>query len=61
MDRLSSLIASPAEELLSFITAIRGVKFYEGLLDFAANKNLLTELIWEKDYKYDSNAVLVKT
>jgi len=61
MDRLSGLIASPAEELLSFITAVRGVKSYEGLSDLAANKNLLVELIREKDNKYDSNAVLVKT
>jgi len=61
MDRLSGLIASPVEELLSFITAVQGVKFYEGLSDLAANKNLLVELIREKDNKYDSNAVLVKT
>jgi len=39
------LAATPAEELLSFITAVRGIKFYEGLSDLAANKYLLVELI----------------
>ena len=42
------LAATPAEELLSFITAVRGIKFYEGLSDLAANKYRLVELIQEK-------------
>ena len=37
------LAATPAKELLSFITAVRGIKFNEGLSDLAANKYLLVE------------------
>ena len=51
MDSLSGLAAAPAEELLSFITAVRGVKFYPGLSDLATNNNLLVELLQEKDNK----------
>jgi len=61
MDSLSGLAAAPAEELLSFITAVRGVKFYPGLSDLATNNNLLVELLQEKDNKHDPNAVIVKT
>jgi len=60
MDSSSCLAPAPAEELLSFITAVRGVKFYPGLSDLATNNNLLVELLQEKDNQHDPNAT-VKT
>ena len=43
-------------ELIRFIAAIRGIKFYPGL---SSSGNVLVDLVPEKDNAYDSNAILV--
>jgi len=57
----SQELFTDAEELLSFITAVRGIKFYPGLADLIASKVLVVDLLQEKCNEHDTNAIIVMT
>ena len=44
-------------EMLSFITAVHGAKFYPGLADLIASKVLVIDLLQEKCNEHDPNAI----